>query len=394
MDQESNDCTADGSGSFGLRPHEAHNWSAAWSVCVSRCLKCERCRYITVSLKESDCSWYAHCDMRRLHSAQGFRSLKVQSGELQRIPHLSLHAPPSNQDGAPPSCSIYIHDPGARFNSQPMALADQRWGDTDIAWHVAYWLHQTLRTYAHRVDNPANADVIFLAHYFLTDHPRNKPLDFGSPLLQWDTALREGGVEELFLHDRALLQRWETRPADFVVAPILLACMKARGFLHAARWIITEPFFGNSCGYRYHFDIVSPQVVSSPAWAPSAVDVSVPKPRFLTYVGRIGKAYIEPPMSMVRYRMWASLRWHPNVTFLATDYNEAVAPYFQDPLKPCKTCSYSCKRCLDPEIGLNPAVGVLPRETSKTAYRSWMTGSMFCLVRHRAIARGTTPCTL
>ena len=93
-------------------------------------------------------------------------------------------------------------------------------------------------------------------------------------------------------------------------------------------------------------------------WTPASIDATrLPKTRFITYVGRIGKAYIEPPMSMVRYRMWAKLRGHPNVTFLATDYETAVEPYFQDPQHPCGGCSYACKRCLDPSIGLQPTLG-------------------------------------
>ena len=108
----------------------------------------------------------------------------------------------------------------------------------------------------------------------------------------------------------------------------------------------------------------------------------MPKRRFLTYVGRIGKTYIDPPMSMVRYRMWERLRGHPNVTFLATDYNESVAPYFQDPQRPCRRCSYGCKRCLDPAIGLQPTLGVMPRvaDKAKHEYVGWLTNSTYCLV--------------
>ena len=145
--------------------------------------------------------------------------------------------------------------------------------------------------YAHRTTNPQEADVIYLAHYFLTDNPRGRPLDFGSPLLGWDADLKRGGASQLLNGSAALLERWARRPADFVAAPILLACFAARGFLHAARWIITEPFFQNSCGYRYHFDVVAPQVVSSDVWRPAGMAASAhwPKSRFLTYVGRLGK---------------------------------------------------------------------------------------------------------
>jgi hypothetical protein len=386
MDREVNDCTTDEMGSWGLKAAEARNWAVAQSVCVSHCLSCERCRFVTVSLKHTDCSWYAHCNLKRLKGSADFLSVRVRSGWLHNIPRPEyrgsrLYEPPRLESNRPSSCNIYVHDPGSRFNTQPMALPDQRWGDTDHNWHVAYWVHRALSTYAHHVHDPRKADVIFIAHYFLTDNPKSRPLDFFDPLLGWDKILKDGGPEALFLNDTALLKRWEERPADFVAAPILSACMRARGFLHNARWFLTEPYFGNTCGYRYHFDIMAPQVVSSNVWAPSDEDALVPKLRFLTYVGRIGKTYHEPPMSMLRYHMWVALRAHPNVTFLATDYDTSVAPYFQDPLKPCSNkCRVSCKRCLDPRIGLNPTLGVLPRQTSKTAYRSWLTGSTLCLV--------------
>jgi hypothetical protein len=387
LDREVNDCTSDTKGSWGLRQHETHSWKMATNLCVRRCLSCERCRYITVSLKHRDCSWYAECDMRRLVGSAEFISVKVRSDSLAPVKRRPLYEPPSKEDNRPPTCRIYIHDPGSRLNTRAMAMPNQRWNDTDHNWHVAYWVHRALSTYANRVQDPREADVIFIAHYFLTDNPPDRPLDFGYPLLWWDLTLRKFGPEGLFLRDKYLLRRWHARPADFVAAPILAACAKARGFLHGARWFVTEPYFANTCGYRYHFDIIAPQVVSSAAWDPTIKAAERPRTRFLTYVGRIGKTYIDPPMTMVRYYMWAALRSHPNVTFLATDYDEAVAPYLRDTTpqtKPCRKCISSCKRCLDPEIAKNPTLGVVPRETSKQAYRSWLTGSILCLVRRQA----------
>ena len=85
--------------------------------------------------------------------------------------------------------------------------------------------------------------------------------------------------------------------------------------------------------------------------------------------------------------LWAELRDHPNATFLATDYEQAVAPYWQDAQQPCGGCSYSCKRCLPQPSGLAEEVrrlgqprGLAPRVTSKTAYRDILSSSTFCLV--------------
>ena len=94
---------------------------------------------------------------------------------------------------------------------------------------------QALLRYSHRTYDPRKADVIYLAHYFLTENPVTRQLDFGPPLFGWDEALKSGGPEGLFNGSGPVLERWAARPADFVAAPILLACLKARGFLHAAR---------------------------------------------------------------------------------------------------------------------------------------------------------------
>lgn len=55
-------------------------------ACVRHCVRsCPRCRYVSVSLAQKDCSWYHSCDMRQLHTAQpqlGFRSFAIVRGEV------------------------------------------------------------------------------------------------------------------------------------------------------------------------------------------------------------------------------------------------------------------------------------------------------------------------
>ena len=41
-------------------------WTAAAELCMDTCLACSRCRYISLSLKFGDCSWFQTCDMARL----------------------------------------------------------------------------------------------------------------------------------------------------------------------------------------------------------------------------------------------------------------------------------------------------------------------------------------
>ena len=108
---------------------------------------------------------------------------------------------------------------------------------------------------------------------------------------------------------------------------------------------------------------------------------------FLTYVGKLCKPYIEPPMTLLRYTMWAHLRAHPNVTFLAVDVPWVVTPYLPTPVASappkCHRCSFHCKQCLSlpPATAALPlSVGTVERVGSKAEYKALLANSTFCLV--------------
>ena len=76
-------------GAFGLNssptsglnsPHDA--WAAAIKHCLERCRRCERCRYISVSLLHRDCSWFAACDLRS--RPRGFLSAVAEPNRPER----------------------------------------------------------------------------------------------------------------------------------------------------------------------------------------------------------------------------------------------------------------------------------------------------------------------
>lgn len=159
------------------------------------------------------------------------------------------------------ACSIYIHDPGAYSNVAAMAVDGERWSQLDHSWYVALWLHTALSRYGARAATPENADVIFIAHYFLHSNPVEKPLNFGSPLFAWDKILHAGGPHALFNNDTRLLRRWKHQKEDFVAAPMLIACRAVPVWLRSARWVILDQFIGNACGYR-HGDLMAPYVPS------------------------------------------------------------------------------------------------------------------------------------
>jgi len=74
-DEQQSDCQHGRKGVLGLLPREAGNAVSAARACLARCRECTSCRYISVSTKWADCSWYAHCNLSRLgQSVDGFVS--------------------------------------------------------------------------------------------------------------------------------------------------------------------------------------------------------------------------------------------------------------------------------------------------------------------------------
>jgi len=65
-DKSRGDCDAGEKGSWRISRFRNFNVSS----CIHRCRwECKRCRYISVSLRSNDCSWYASCDLQQLNDA-------------------------------------------------------------------------------------------------------------------------------------------------------------------------------------------------------------------------------------------------------------------------------------------------------------------------------------
>ena len=74
--RERGDCVAGDKGTLDL---SATIFSAGWSksaaACLVKCKACARCRFVSVSLLQRDCSWYATCQMEALaQQVSGFRT--------------------------------------------------------------------------------------------------------------------------------------------------------------------------------------------------------------------------------------------------------------------------------------------------------------------------------
>ena len=55
------DCATDSQGAWPMAPSRH-----SLATCIAMCRCCERCRYISYSAQNEDCSWFAKCKMGRL----------------------------------------------------------------------------------------------------------------------------------------------------------------------------------------------------------------------------------------------------------------------------------------------------------------------------------------
>ena len=74
-------CQHDDKGSFGEILAGMRSWTAAFARCRERCLGCERCNYVSLSIQWNDCSWFESCDLTALHTeVVGHRTARVRNG--------------------------------------------------------------------------------------------------------------------------------------------------------------------------------------------------------------------------------------------------------------------------------------------------------------------------
>ena len=64
-----------------LGPADVTSWAAATAACLELCRTCARCRYLTVSPRFRDCSWYQSCPAR-FREIDGFRSGALDGRQL------------------------------------------------------------------------------------------------------------------------------------------------------------------------------------------------------------------------------------------------------------------------------------------------------------------------
>ena len=75
--------TANGQGNACARLDAKGSWaSASRESCLSRCVRCEHCQFISYSDRFQDCSWYRTCKPKKLEatSGTGHETRRVRDG--------------------------------------------------------------------------------------------------------------------------------------------------------------------------------------------------------------------------------------------------------------------------------------------------------------------------
>ena len=92
------DCEADNQGSVRLPADSFASWEMAAAACIAVCTACSRCRYISLSLKHRDCSWFTTC----------IEHIYNPDWRTMWLPPLLLPPPPPSP---PPHAELHIVNP-------------------------------------------------------------------------------------------------------------------------------------------------------------------------------------------------------------------------------------------------------------------------------------------
>ena len=120
-------CLRGTSGSFpGFARHVGHGWKTAALACLQLCNSCVGCRFISLSLKSGDCSWFSECRLSELDiSVAGCRSGGCRSGlAIRPAPALSLQSRPcETAHGGCREVALVISETFRRFSRVASLLA-------------------------------------------------------------------------------------------------------------------------------------------------------------------------------------------------------------------------------------------------------------------------------
>ena len=156
-------CTHGSKGSWGLSAHAAKDKLTAAAVCLRRCSRCARCRYITLNIDIRDCSWYYSCPKPDTRWPEYFSGPRFPAIRHVRTAEIA-HGDPQVGTNDPTGYELALPSPPPPARTRPSLRADvvlfvhmEKTGGTTVRnffkpphWKVANycahdpvgWLHQ------------------------------------------------------------------------------------------------------------------------------------------------------------------------------------------------------------------------------------------------------------
>lgn len=110
-------CDSGDKGSLGIPSGAPFDFASAVDDCLQRCARCSRCRYISVSVKWRDCSWYHRCERSR-------DVLCFRSGPSYSEVELRTHAPSPPASSWPSNLVSSVAILQASDRAPPLPLED------------------------------------------------------------------------------------------------------------------------------------------------------------------------------------------------------------------------------------------------------------------------------
>ena len=162
--------------------HDKGSWMlGSLALCLNRCKRCTRCKFVSFSAVESDCSWYTACQLDRLHPSsqghltyalhnRGLSSPSAQRWHEKPVPHTSLEFVPAvfREWGAfDAALGHFMHEPRWVASTFPNRTTYQRLepGKRNFVpnrgFEVGVYLHHIVHRYESLADITvfAQADV-------------------------------------------------------------------------------------------------------------------------------------------------------------------------------------------------------------------------------------------
>ena len=143
-------CEVASRGRWDLPPDRVSTWHVAAATCIEMCSGCRQCRYLSLSIRHRDCSWYAQCQC--LTGLWGVHSAPLTAARMTTSTNLTflwLGTDTSTDAGTGagnPQMGMYEVD---HMLDAPSAFTERRHGVYLGGWRPQASLALTLESNAH-----------------------------------------------------------------------------------------------------------------------------------------------------------------------------------------------------------------------------------------------------